>query len=98
MSEHEELVALLREIRDELRALNARQAGPSAVTPELLSLTQVDRLLRKQNGFAAREVAAGRLEPMALPGKRIRVARWQVELWQRHHGGIDTTTRRRNAA
>jgi hypothetical protein len=84
VSEHDEQMVLLREIRDGIRALvNAAAATAINANPEeLLSLIEVDRLLGKANGYASKEIAAGRLGCVNPGAKRPRVARWQVRTWQ----------------
>ena len=61
MSEHEQLLSILREIRDGVRALvSAAGATTLNANPEeLLSLVEVDRLLGKANGFASKSLAGG---------------------------------------
>jgi len=84
MSEHEQLLNVLGEIRDRLDALiGLAGAGDEARggDDELLSLRAVDRILARRKGFAEAEVRAGRMGSVAV-GARLKVARWQLRAWQ----------------
>jgi hypothetical protein len=94
MSEHQETLAALRRIAEVLERLEAKLSTPKPTLvggsdTDLLSLAQVDRELRKEHGFAARQIAAGVLACVVDPRNpdRKKVARWQLRQWQERQAG-----------